>query len=143
MTVQPLRAAAAAWRRTRRHVELHPFRGYGTPTRLLLRGRVLRSTGLTRSRLGDTVGDNLRNMFRRFQSDEVPGALVVARAGGAEARVRTDGEGYFDVALELPEPLSTGASGSRSTWSCWNRRRRPASATRRGRSWSPGAPSTR
>jgi phosphatidate phosphatase APP1 len=106
MTVQPLRAAAAAWRRrTRRHVQLHPFRGYGTPTRLLLRGRVMRSTGLIRSRLGDTVGDNLRNMFHRFESDEVPGALVVARAGGVQARVRTDGEGYFDVALELPEPL--------------------------------------
>jgi phosphatidate phosphatase APP1 len=106
MTIQPLRAAAAAWRRrTRRHVELHAFLGYGTPTRLLLRGRVLRSTGLIRSRLGDTVVDNLRNMFHRFESDEVPGALVVARAGGAEARARTDGEGYFDVALEPPELL--------------------------------------
>jgi phosphatidate phosphatase APP1 len=106
MTVHPLGAAAAAWRRrTRRRVELHPFRGYGTSTRLLLRGRVLRSTGLIRSRLGDTVVDNLRNMFHRFESDEVPGAIVVARAGGAEARARTDGEGYFDVALEPPELL--------------------------------------
>ena len=98
-------AMTAVPRRARRHVELHAFRGYGTPTRLLLRGRVLRSTGLIRSRLGDSVLDNLRNMFHRFESDEVPGGLVVARAGGAEARVRTDGEGYFDVALEPPEPL--------------------------------------
>jgi phosphatidate phosphatase APP1 len=112
VTVHPLRAAAAAWRRrTRRHVELHAYRGYGTPTRLLLRGRVLRSTGLTRSRLGDSVVDNLRNTLHRFESDEVPGGLVVARAGGAEARVRTDGEGYFDVVLEPPEPL-----GDRRVW---------------------------
>jgi phosphatidate phosphatase APP1 len=88
----------------RRHVELHPFRGYGTPTRLRLRGRVLRGSGLVRSRLGDSVLDNLRNMFRRFESDEVPGALVAARAGGTELRVRTDEEGYFDVALDLPDP---------------------------------------
>jgi len=101
MTGHPLRAAAAAWRRqARRHVELHAFRGYGTPTRLLLRGRVLRSTGLIRSRLGDAVVDNLRNMFHRFESDEVSGALVVARAGRAEAQARTDAEGYFDVALQ-------------------------------------------
>jgi phosphatidate phosphatase APP1 len=106
MTVDRMRAAAMVWRRrTRRAVELQAFRGYGTPTRLLLRGRVLRSTGLVRSRLGDSVLVNLRNMFHRFESDEVPGALVVAGAGGAEVRVRTDEEGFFDVVLELPEPL--------------------------------------
>jgi phosphatidate phosphatase APP1 len=106
MTIDPLRAAAGAWRRrTRRAVELHAFRGYGTADRLALRGRVLRATGLVRSRLGDSVVDNLRNMFRRFESDEVPAALVVARAGGAEVRARTDEEGYFDVTLELPAPM--------------------------------------
>ena len=74
MTVHPLGAAAAAWRRrTHRHVELHPFRGYGTPTRLLLRGRVLRSTGLIRSRLGDTVVDNLRNMFHGSRATKCRG----------------------------------------------------------------------
>jgi phosphatidate phosphatase APP1 len=94
-------------RRARRHVELHAFRGYGTPTRLRLRGRVLRSAGLVRSRLGDSVLDNLRNAFRRFESDEVPGALVTARAAlGGEARTRTDEEGYFEFVLELPRPLA-------------------------------------
>ena len=71
-----------------------------------LRGRVLRSTGLVRSWLGDLVVDNLRNMFHRFESDEVAVALVAARAGlGDEARVRADQEGYFDVVLDLPRPL--------------------------------------
>jgi phosphatidate phosphatase APP1 len=92
--------------RDRRHVELQAFRGYGTPARLLLRGRVLRSTGLVRSRLGDSVLDNLRNMFHRFESDEVPGALVAARAAlGDEARAVTDQEGYFEFVLDLPRPL--------------------------------------
>jgi phosphatidate phosphatase APP1 len=91
--------------RRRRRVELHPFRGYGTPARLRLRGRVLLATGLVRSRLGDSVLDNLRNMFHRFESDEVPGALVAARAGGAELRARTDEEGHFDLTLDLPAPL--------------------------------------
>ena len=68
---------------------------------------MLRSTGLVRSRLGDSVLDNLRNMARRFESDEVPGALVAARAAlGGEARTRTDQEGYFEFALDLPGPLA-------------------------------------
>jgi phosphatidate phosphatase APP1 len=91
--------------RRRRHVELHAFRGYGTPTRLLLRGRVLRSTGLIRSRRNDSVVDNLRNMFHRFESDEVPGAMVAASAGGAQVQVRADGEGFFHFALDLPAAL--------------------------------------
>ena len=67
---------------------------------------MLRSTGLVRSRLGDSVVDNLRNMFHRFESDEVPGAVVAARAAvGDEARIRADGEGYFDAVLDLPRPL--------------------------------------
>jgi phosphatidate phosphatase APP1 len=105
--LDPIRTAATrVWRRRpHRAVELHAFRGYGTPTRLRLRGRVLRSTGLIRSRRNDTVADNLRNMFRRFESDEVPGARVSARAGGTEVQARADEEGYFDVVLDLPRPL--------------------------------------
>src|SRR4029453_8814667 len=99
------RVGMTAFRRPR-HVELHAFRGYGTPTRLRVRGRVLRATGLVRSRLGDSVVDNLRNMFHRFESDEVPGALVAARAArGAQVGVRADAEGYFDAVLDLPRPL--------------------------------------
>jgi phosphatidate phosphatase APP1 len=106
LSVDSVRAVGRAWRRrTRRTVELHAFRGYGTPSRLLLRGRVLRSTGLVRSRLGHSVLDNLRNMFHRFESDEVPGALVAARAGGVQVQVRADDEGFFDVAIDLPHPL--------------------------------------
>src|ERR687896_318779 len=99
------RVAMTAFRR-RRHVEVQAFRGYGTPTRLLVRGRVLRSTGLVRSRLGDSVIDNLRNMFHRFESDEVPGAVVAARAAlGDEVRAVSDQEGYFEVFPDLPRPL--------------------------------------
>jgi phosphatidate phosphatase APP1 len=119
-------------RRARRHVELHAFRGYGTPARLLVRGRVLRSTGLTRSRLGDSVLDNLRNMFRRFESDEVPGALVAARAAvGDEVRARPTRRATSSSPSTCPVRWPTRGSGSRSSWSCWRRPRPdgPARAT--------------
>src|SRR5688500_19080293 len=90
------RVGMTAFRR-RRHVELQAFRGYGTATRLRLRGRVLRSTGLARSRLGDSVLDNLRNMFHRFESDEVPVVLVAACAALFDAQqARAEAQGHFE-----------------------------------------------
>lgn len=86
-------------------VEVLPYRGYGTPCILSLKGRVLEDKGITRSRVGDTAVNNLRNMFRRFDSSEIPGARVRARLGGIEVTTRTDAEGFFEVRFELSEPL--------------------------------------
>jgi phosphatidate phosphatase APP1 len=90
--------------------EVLPYRGYGTPHELFLRGRVLEERGITRSSQYATVWDNLRNMARRFASDEVPGARVRASFKGHRVETRTDEEGFFDVRLELAEPL-TGLAG--------------------------------
>jgi phosphatidate phosphatase APP1 len=86
--------------------EILPYRGYGTPRELFLKGRVLEEMGITRSGQYDTVWDNLRNMGRRFASDEVAGARVRASFGGLEVETVADEEGFFDVRLELPEPLT-------------------------------------
>ena len=86
--------------------EILPYRGYGTPYELFLKGRVLEETGITRSGQYDTVWHNLRNMSRRFASDEVAGARVRASFRGIEVETAADEEGFFDVRLELPEPLA-------------------------------------
>jgi phosphatidate phosphatase APP1 len=86
--------------------EILPYRGYGTPRELFLKGRVLEETGITRSGQYDTVWDNLRNMGRRFASDEVAGAQVRAAFRGLEIETVADEEGFFDVRLELPKPLT-------------------------------------
>ena len=89
--------------------EVLPYRGYGTPRELFLKGRVLEERGITRSGQYATVWDNLRNMARRFASDEVPGAHVRASFGDHEVETRADEEGFFDVRLELAEPLTDSA----------------------------------
>ena len=89
--------------------EVLPYRGYGTPRQIFLRGRVLEERGITRSGQYATVWDNLRNMARRFASDEVPGALVQASFRGHEVETRADEEGFFEVQLELDEPLTDPA----------------------------------
>ena len=85
--------------------EILPYRGHGTPTELFLKGRVLEEAGITRAGQHDTVWRNLRNMARRFASDEVAGARVKATFGGLAAETTADAEGFFDVRFRLPEPL--------------------------------------
>jgi phosphatidate phosphatase APP1 len=86
--------------------EILPYRGHGTERELFLRGRVLEERGITRSGQHDTPWDNLRNMARRFASDEVPGARVRVAFGDARLETVADEEGYFEVNLELPEPIT-------------------------------------
>ena len=84
-----------------------PYLGYGDPSRLRLRGRVLESRGLRQPRPG-TWG-NLAAMWRRFMSAEVPGARVRAGFKARAVETVTDGEGYFEVALDGLDMTSTGA----------------------------------
>lgn len=76
------------------------YRGYGTSSRLYLKGRVLENKRVAAAADDDTLWDNLVNMYRRFESDEAPGAQVLARFQGIEHRAVADEEGYFEVAIE-------------------------------------------
>ncbi|HSL00301.1 MAG TPA: phosphatase domain-containing protein [Rubrobacteraceae bacterium] len=85
--------------------EISCYRGHGTRRQLYLKGRVLEETGVSRSGRDHTPWVNLRNMARRFASSEVAGARVRARLGELLIEAVADEEGFFDVRLELPEPL--------------------------------------
>ncbi|MDQ4129079.1 MAG: DUF2183 domain-containing protein, partial [Actinomycetota bacterium] len=85
--------------------EILPYRGHGTQGELFLKGRVLEEAGITRAGQDDTLWNNLRNMARRFASDEVAGARVRASYGGLEAETVADREGFFEVRFRLGEPL--------------------------------------
>jgi phosphatidate phosphatase APP1 len=87
-------------------LEVLPYRGYGTQRDLFLKGRVLEDEGITRSGQHDPAWKNALNMARRFASDEVPDARVRAKFGGHEVETIADVEGFFDVRIELPEPIS-------------------------------------
>ena len=81
-----------------------PYLTYGTPDKLWVKGRVLESEGLTPAGEGDTVWDNLRNTWRRFESDEIRGARVRVTFGEVVTEAVTDEEGFFE--LWLPVSLS-------------------------------------
>jgi phosphatidate phosphatase APP1 len=82
-----------------------PYRGFGTQEKIFLRGRVLEDKSITPAEENDTIWENLVNMYRRFESDEIPFARVLARFQGLEQEVQADIEGFFDLWLEQREPL--------------------------------------
>lgn len=87
-------------------IHIVPYRGYGTPRRMHLKGRVLRDEGLHKATDHDTMWDNLHRMYRRFESDEIPGAWIRARLDGVIEETSTDEEGYFELLLEPSRPMS-------------------------------------
>ncbi|RYZ45399.1 MAG: hypothetical protein EOO14_25775, partial [Chitinophagaceae bacterium] len=86
-------------------VQILPYRTYGTPRRVYIKGRVLEDKGITSAGDKDTVLNNLLNMYKRFESDEVPGAALKVTLPGEEHTVTTDKEGYFVLDLNPLEPI--------------------------------------
>lgn len=78
-------------------IKIVPYRGYGSAERLWLKGRVLRDSGVSSSQEKDTVWENLVNMYRRFESDEIPHARVRLEAAGLSTEVVADEEGFFTI----------------------------------------------
>lgn len=90
------------------HIVL-PYIGFGTSARLTVCGRVLEDEGFRPARSADRAWRNLAAMYKRFESDEVPGARVRARHGAGVAEAVADREGYFSVEL----PTAPGADAWR------------------------------
>ena len=86
-------------------LQIVPYRTYGTATRLYIKGRVLEDKKIASAGDKDTVLNNLLNMYKRFESDEVPGAKIKAILAEEEHEATTDSEGYFVVSLNPVTPI--------------------------------------
>jgi phosphatidate phosphatase APP1 len=82
-----------------------PYLGFGASRFIYLKGRVLEDKRILPSKEGDTVWENLANMYRRFQSDEIPGARLLASYQSVQVETVTDSEGFFELHLNLPTSL--------------------------------------
>jgi phosphatidate phosphatase APP1 len=80
-------------------VIIDAFRGFGRSDELLVRGRVLVQKSITRVSTSESTWRNVLNTYRRFESDEVAGARVVATFRDAVVESLTDDEGYFQAML--------------------------------------------
>lgn len=89
-------------------ISIMPYRGYGTPEKLFLTGRVLKDEGIKLREEHASVLKNLLDMYRRFESDEIPGAHVRVFFGSAQQDVVTDDEGFFQVTFTLSDNPAGG-----------------------------------
>lgn len=86
-------------------VQIVPYRTYGTSRHLYIKGRVLEDKHIASAGDKDTVLNNLLNMYKRFESDEVPQARLKVILPDEEHEVETDKEGYFVVELNPRTPV--------------------------------------
>ncbi|HEX6291167.1 MAG TPA: phosphatase domain-containing protein [Herpetosiphonaceae bacterium] len=86
-------------------ITIVPYYGHGTADQFFLGGRVLEQPGVSAATDNDSLWDNLVNTYRRFESDEIPGARIMARFQGVEQEVVADSEGFFQVQLRPAQPL--------------------------------------
>lgn len=86
-------------------VQLVTYRTYGTTDGLYVKGRVLEDKSIRKSASSDSVWQNIVAMYRRFESDEVPGASIGISLGGEEFVVTSDKEGYFVKVFNAKQPL--------------------------------------
>lgn len=81
-------------------IVVSPYRGFGRPNELLVRGRVLMERPVTRAREAESFWRNLVNTYHRFKSDEVAGAKVRVSYRDAVVETVSDDEGHFTVRLQ-------------------------------------------
>jgi len=85
-------------------IRILPYRGFSNGERLWLRGRVLEDRGVTHLDEGSSALDNLMDMWRRYETDEIPRAVLEVGVGAQRERVVTDDEGFFEVDVVLTDP---------------------------------------
>jgi phosphatidate phosphatase APP1 len=101
-----LRKRAGSYKR----LQVLPYRGFGNAKEFYLKGRVL--TEREEPRLENArPWHNLLATYRRFNSVEVPKAVVRVTAGAETMDVLTDKDGYFELHIKNDNPNAPLAAG--------------------------------
>ena len=76
-------------------VVIIPYRSYGTRNNIYITGRVLENRLIKPSDDNESLFKNLSNMYKRFQSNEVPKVTLEVVYHDKTYEIITDDEGYF------------------------------------------------
>jgi phosphatidate phosphatase APP1 len=81
-------------------VKVLPYRGYGAPGSIFLKGRVLKDEGVKLREENAPLWENLWNMFKRFATDEVEEAKIEAELGNIRQEAISNEDGYFETEIK-------------------------------------------
>lgn len=87
-------------------VQVIPYRTYGTCSNIYIKGRVLEDKKIAKAADQDTIWNNIVNMYKRFESDELPGARLQISVSEEKHEVITDKEGYFVLKINPETPIT-------------------------------------
>jgi phosphatidate phosphatase APP1 len=90
-------------------LRIQVYQAFGTLEKVTLFGRILKCKAPEASDI-DSIWSNLHAAFQRFETDEVPEALVSLSYGTLNESVCTDEEGYFSFELNTPSLKSSSTS---------------------------------
>lgn len=82
------------------------YNGLGTTAAARMWGRVVEDPGLAPPSKAEGRLQKLRRTVKLMESDEIPGAWVELKVLGRRLKVKSDGEGFFEV--DLKGPLKRG-----------------------------------
>jgi phosphatidate phosphatase APP1 len=92
--------------KNRRPLKIASYRGYATTDSIFLQGRILQDRFII-STEKDSLWKNFRNNLKRFLSQEVPKAHLIATVGQNKFDLITDSEGYFHLQAGLRQPIDS------------------------------------
>ncbi|NNJ24420.1 App1 family protein [Alienimonas chondri] len=93
----------------RRPLRIQTYRGFGSPNDLRVSGRVLEDKPIADPEEDHSWWQNMRSMYRHWQTDEVSGCRIACEFHGRRQTALTDEEGYFEFRYRFAEALPDGA----------------------------------
>ncbi|WP_310395386.1 phosphatase domain-containing protein [Hymenobacter sp.] len=97
-----------AWLRLTRRPVLKLYRGFGSPTCVVVQGHAFRQSPLPRTRYRARFWTNAWGLLRLFAVRPWADAPVRVRLAGRTVGARTDADGFFRVEITPPAPLPPG-----------------------------------
>jgi phosphatidate phosphatase APP1 len=88
-------------------LKIIPYVGFGNAGKLIISGRVVNNESIASAQVDDSPLENLFRLYKRLETDEVPGAHVRARYRDLETDAVADEEGYFSIQMEVSSSHSS------------------------------------
>jgi phosphatidate phosphatase APP1 len=88
-------------------VIIYPYLGYGTEKEIFIEGRVLEKEDMIHEEKNqkNTLLNNIRKIWKRYKSNEIPGVEIVAEFEGIKTKTHSDEDGFFKVTVRIPSGI--------------------------------------